>query len=196
MQKFSKQIVLASASPRRIELLQGLGLNFITHPSDFEESQTSLPAHELVLHNAIGKAQKVARHYKNALIIGVDTIGSFKNHILEKPQDREDAAEILRLLSNTTHSVLSAIAIINTNGGKMITGVEETLITMDRLSEDDIYGYIDSKEGEDKAAGYAIQGRGALFVKRIEGDYFNVVGLPIYLLRKMLADFGLKDWFK
>ncbi|MBU1151804.1 septum formation protein Maf [Patescibacteria group bacterium] len=195
MQKFSKQIVLASASPRRIELLNELNLDFTTHPSDFNESETSLPAKELVLHNAIGKAQKIARHYKNALIIGVDTVGAFKNHILEKPKDREDAAEILRLLSNTTHSVLSSIAIINTNGGKMVTGIEETFITMDRLSEEDIYGYIDSGEGEDKAAGYAIQGKGALFVKRIEGDYFNVVGLPIFLLRKMLKEFGYKNWF-
>ncbi|MFH1218241.1 MAG: Maf family protein [Candidatus Peregrinibacteria bacterium] len=186
-----KQIVLASASPRRKELLEGIGLKFIIHPSDFEEKNTHLSPEELVIHNSLGKAQDVARHYKNALIIGVDTVGALNDHMLNKPTDVADAKRILRLISNTTHKVLTGVCIMDADTKKTLTAVETTLVTMDRLEEDDIKSYIDSKEGEDKAASYAIQGLGALWVKKIEGDYFNVVGLPIFRLRKMLKKFKI-----
>ena len=182
-----KQLVLASQSPRRKELLEQIGLQFIIHPSDFEEKDTHLTPEELAMHNAMGKAQKVALKYKNALIIGVDTVVAFQNHQLGKPKDKEDAKRILRLLSNTTHKVISAVCIIDTDSKKNISALETTLVTIDRLDEKEIEDYVNSDEGWDKAAGYAIQGRGALYVKRIEGDYFNVVGLPIYLLRKLLT---------
>ncbi len=191
--KHKKQLVLASKSPRRKELLQDLGLDFMVHPSDFEEKDTHLTPEELVTHNALGKAQDVARHYRNALVIGVDTVGVFQDHIINKPKDREDAKRILRLLSNTTHKVISGICVMDSDKKRAITAVETTLITMDRLEESEIEAYLDSGEGEDKAAGYAIQGLGSLFVKRIEGDYFNVVGLPIYRLRKLLKKMGVKN---
>ena len=188
------QIVLASNSPRRKELLEAIGLDFTVHPSQFEEKDTHLTPQELALHNAIGKAQDVVRHYKDALIIGVDTVVAFENHFLGKPKDKEDHKRILRLLSNTTHKVVTAICVINTKNNKNISATEETLVTMDRLDEADIEAYINSGEGDDKAAGYAIQGLGSLFVKRIEGDYFNVVGLPVYRLRKLLKEFGVKQF--
>ncbi len=191
--KHKKQLVLASKSPRRKELLQDLGLDFMTHPSDFEEKDTHLTPEELVAHNALGKAQDVARHYRNALVIGVDTVGVFQDQIINKPKDREDAKRILRLLSNTTHKVISGICVMDSDKKRAITAVETTLITMDRLEESEIEAYLDSGEGQDKAAGYAIQGLGSLFVKRIEGDYFNVVGLPIYRLRKLLKKMGVKN---
>ena len=184
-----KQLVLASKSPRRKELLEQIGLQFIIHPSDFEEKDEHLSAEELAMHNAMGKAQQLARKYKNALIIGVDTVVSFQHHQINKPKDEEDAKRILRLLSNTTHQVISAICIIDTDNGKNISGLEVTNVTMDRLDEKDIAAYIASGEGEDKAGAYAIQGLGALYVKKIEGDYFNVVGLPIFLLRRLLTKF-------
>lgn len=187
-----KQLILASKSPRRRELLEQIGLKFIAHPSDFEEKDTHLTPEELALHNAIGKAQQVARKYKNALIIGVDTVVAFQEHQINKPKDSADAKRILRLLSNTTHKVISAICIMDSDKDRHITGVETTLVTMDRLDEKDIEAYISSGEGEDKAGGYAIQGLGALFIKKIEGDYFNVVGLPIFLLRKLLKEMGVK----
>lgn len=192
---FSRQLVLASKSPRRRELLESLGWEFIVHPGNFEEKETletSGPAEDLALHNAIGKAQSVMRHFRDALIIGVDTVVAFNEHLLGKPKDREDAGRILRLLSNTTHKVISAICVIDSKNGKNISAIETTMITLDRLEEADIEAYINSGEGADKAGGYAIQGLGALFCKRIEGDYFNVVGLPIYRLRKLLGDFGVK----
>ncbi len=188
------QLVLASKSPRRKELLESIGLTFLTHPSDFEEKDTHLSPEELALHNAIGKAQKVAPHYRDALIIGVDTVVYLQDHFLGKPKDKEDHKRILRLLSSTTHKVSSAICIINTKNGKNVSAVETTLVSMDRLDEEDIKEYVNSGEGEDKAAGYAIQGIGALYVKKIEGDYFNVVGLPIFLLRKLLKAMGMKKW--
>lgn len=187
-----RQIVLASKSPRRKELLDAIKVDFLVHPSDFEEKDTHLSAEELALHNAIGKAQDVARHYKDALIIGVDTVVAFNEHMIGKPSDREDAKRILRLLSNTTHKVISAICVIDSKSKKNVSGLETTFVTMDRLDEEDIESYVNSGEGEDKAAGYAIQGLGSLFVKKIEGDYFNVVGLPIFRLRKLLKEFGIK----
>lgn len=187
-----RQLVLASASPRRQELLQGIGLDFIVHTSDFEEREQHLSPEELATHNAIGKAQTVARKYRDALIVGVDTVVAFQEHQIGKPKDEEDAKRILRLLSNTTHKVISAICIIDSKNEKNISGIETTLVTMDRLDEADIEAYIKSGEGHDKAAGYAIQGVGSLFVKRIEGDYFNVVGMPLFLFKKLLREFGVK----
>lgn len=186
------EIVLASASPRRTELLNTINLPFTHHPSDFKELDELDDAEALVSHNAFGKAQRVARHYREALIIGVDTVGSFQGQILNKPKDDEDAARILRLLSNTTHEVISAITIFNSKTKKNVTATETTKISFDRLSEADIAKYIASGEGRDKAAGYAIQGLGALHIKGIEGDYFNVVGMPLHLLKHLLKEFGVK----
>lgn len=187
-----KQLVLASASPRRKELLDNIGLDFLVHPSKFEEKDTHETPEQLALHNAIGKAQDVARHYKNALVLGVDTVVAFQDHQIGKPRDPEDAKRILRLLSNTTHKVISALCIIDSNSFKNVTAIETTLITLDRLEEAEIEAYVHSGEGIDKAGGFAIQGLGSLFVKKIEGDYFNVVGLPIFRLKKLLKEFGVR----
>jgi nucleoside triphosphate pyrophosphatase len=188
-----KQLVLASASPRRKQLLEELGFDFMVHPSDFEEKDTHLSPEELVTHNALGKAQDVARHHRNSLIIGVDTVGAFQDQILNKPKDRKDAKRILRLINNTTHRVISGICVMDSDKKRAITAVETTMITVDRMEDAEIDAYIRSGEGEDKAAGYAIQGLGSLFVKNIDGDYFNVVGLPIYRLRKLLKKMGVKN---
>jgi septum formation protein len=190
--KINKPIILASASPRRQELLEALKLDFIVHSSDFHEKESGMPAHELAIYNALGKAQEVARHYKNALIIGVDTVVAFNDRVIGKPKDEQDAREILRFLSNTTHQVISALCIMDAKTRKTITATETTQVTMDRLEETDIDAYIASGEGVDKAAGYAIQGLGSLYIKGIQGDYFNVVGLPVYRLRKLLREFGIK----
>lgn len=194
--KINKQLVLASQSPRRQEILTNLGLEFLVHPSTFTEKDTHLTAQELALHNALGKAQDVARHYKDALIIGVDTVVAFQDHQIGKPKDKEDAKRILRLLSSTTHEVISAICIIDTKNGKNVSQTQTTHITLERLEESDIEAYVNAENYTDKAAGFAIQGLGGLFVKHIEGDYFNVVGMPIYLLRKLLKEHGIKNFIK
>ncbi|MEK7673489.1 MAG: Maf family protein [Patescibacteria group bacterium] len=187
-----KQLILASGSPRRKELLENLGIEFTVHPSDFEEKETHITPEELALHNAIGKAQQISKHYKNAFILGADTVVAFQDHQIGKPKDQEDARRILRLLSNTTHKVITALCLIDTDNKKMISAHETTYITIDRLEESEIEAYVQSGEGIDKAGGFAIQGLGSLFIKKIEGDYFNVVGLPIFLLKMMLKKFGVK----
>jgi septum formation protein len=154
-------------------------------------SEPKQPSKELALFNAIGKAQSAAKHFKNSIIIGVDTVGESHGHILGKPKDREDAKRLIRLISGTTHKVVSAVCLVNTVSGKTISATSETLVTMDKMEEKEIEAYVESGEGDDKAAAYAIQGKGALFIKRIEGDYFNVVGLPIYTLKKLLKEFEI-----
>lgn len=200
------QIILASKSPRRIELLREIGLEFVSYSPDFEEEtgestaqSTAQPtnpktATDLALHNAIGKAQEASRRFKNAIIIGVDTVGESHGHILGKPKDREDAKRLIRLISGTTHKVVSGVAVIRTSEGRKtrtLSATTETLVTMEKMDEKEIDAYIESGEGDDKAAAYAIQGKGSLFIKKIEGDYFNVVGLPIYTLKKLLKSFDI-----
>lgn len=190
-----KKIILASKSPRRQELLKAIKLKFTVHPSDFEEKEHHENPEQLALHNAEGKARDIARHYKNALIIGVDTIGYHDGQILGKPKNREDHRRILEILSSSTHKVITGLCVIDTQDQKSYSTIETTLITMDNLSDKDIETYITSGEGEDKAAGYAIQGIGSLFVEKIEGDYFNVVGLPVFALRKLLNQLGFDHWY-
>lgn len=190
--KSQKKLVLASKSPRRKELMEQIGLEFEVHPGDFEEKDTHLNPEDLTVHNALGKAQAVVPHHKNSLIIGVDTVGAYKDHIIGKPKDDQDAKRMLNILSNTTHKVVSGIAIIDSDSKKAISAAVTTLITMDELEPDFIDAYIKSGEGRDKAASYAIQGRGALFIREIKGDYFNVVGLPIYQMKRILQEFNYK----
>lgn len=193
-----KTIILASKSPRRKELLANLGLKFTVHPSNFKEKSshitpknTKRTPQNLVLHNAIGKAKDIEKHYKDALIIGVDTIVVCKNHVIGKPKNKEDAIRILKILSGTTHQVISGICLIDTKTGKTVSDTEITLIKMARLKGEEILSYVRSGEGVDKAAGYAIQGLGSLFIKSIEGDYFNVVGLPLYKLKKLFEKLNI-----
>ncbi len=190
----NKQIVLASNSPRRSELLNSIKLDFIVHPPDFTEKLEGLSPEELAKYNALGKAQSVARHYHDALVIGVDTLVVVGDHILGKPKNTEDHKHLLRLQSGATTKVISGLTVLNSKTNKAITLTETTLVTMDRFDERDIEAYIASNEGSDKAGGYAIQGLGALFIKKIDGDYFNVVGLPVYRLRKVLEEFGIDRW--
>lgn len=186
------QIILASGSPRRKELLEQIGLKFKVHPSNFEEKETHLTPEKLALHNAIGKAEEIAKLYKNAIVIGVDTVVSYKNHLLNKPKNEQDHKRMLKILSGKTQKVISAICLIDTRTNKKLTSTETTKVKMDRLTPEFIKAYIDSGEGLDKAGGYAIQGKGSLFIKAIEGDYFNVVGLPLNKLRKMFEKIGLQ----
>jgi len=186
--KINRKIILASASPRRYELLKQIKIEFETHTSQFQEKEEAENPEELVLYNAEGKAQEVSKYYENAIIIGVDTIGVCENEILLKPKDQEDSKRILKMLSGTSHKVISGICLIDSKTGRELTKTESTKVTIDDLSDLEIDEYIASGEGSDKAAGYAIQGIGAKYVKSIEGDYFNVVGLPINTLYKMLGE--------
>lgn len=186
------RIILASNSPRRKELLSQVGVNFDIIPSEFEERMVGLPAAELVEYFAYMKAKDVAaRVQEEALVIGSDTI-VYLDGVMGKPENNEDAFKMLSLLSGKKHQVISGLSIINTATGESLTGHESTAVKMKELSSAEITAYINTGEPADKAGAYAIQGMGSLFVERIEGDYFNVVGLPLFRLGSMLKHFGIK----
>lgn len=184
-------LILASASPRRQEILRSLGLEFQTVASGYREEKHNLAPHEFALKNAIGKAETVAENHPSAYVIGVDTIASFQHHILEKAANETQAAKMLKLLSGTTHEVYTGVCVIESETGKKNTAVEITRVKFTEMCADEIKAYVRSAEWKDKAGSFAIQGLGALFIERIEGDYFNVVGLPVFRLYKMFKAFGI-----
>lgn len=186
------RIILASNSPRRKELLTQVGVMFEIIPSKFEEKIAPLQPSKLVEHFAYMKGSDVAKSITGeALVIGSDTV-VYLDEVMGKPRHQEDAFNMLRKLSGKQHQVLSGLSIINTATGEVLTGHECTKVKMKELSDADITAYINTGEPMDKAGAYAIQGMGSLFVEGIEGDYFNVVGLPLFRLGKMLEHFGVK----
>lgn len=187
-----KKIILASQSPRRKELLELLNIPFVVHPSNIEEvvNEESYPF-QVVESLALQKANDVASNYHNGIIIGTDTIVVYEHNILGKPKDENDAFEMLKLLQGQAHEVYSGLAIIDADTGKSIVSHRVTKVFMYPLSDDDIVFYLNTKEPLDKAGSYGIQGVGSIFIEKIEGDYFNVVGLPLSLLRKQLLEFGV-----
>lgn len=196
MLKTNHKLVLASASPRRKELLSMLALPFEVLTSEVEE--TSVQANTMqdyVKEVALLKTRDVAKKATNATIIGADTIVVYNQELLHKPKTREEAISHLLRLSNNKHSVMTAVAIIEPNG-KETTFVEETTVVFHRLSQELIEAYVDSGDPFDKAGGYGIQTIGTLLVKRIEGDYNNVVGLPLAALFSQLVDLQIVQFAK
>jgi len=173
-----RSIVLASASPRRRELLGSLGLTFAVEPADVDEAILPEEGPEsLVSRLAAAKAAVLAGRYPDALVIAADTTVVVGGEVINKPVDREENAEFLRLLSGTTHDVYTGHALrlgVSADGG-----VVRTRVRFRRLTDGEIDRYVDSGEGIDKAGGYAIQGLGAAHVDAIEGSYTNVVGLSL-----------------
>jgi septum formation protein len=184
-----KRLILASSSPRRYELLSLTLLPFETYPSTLEEKMDlSLSPSHLVESLAEQKASDVFSQKPNHVVLGADTIVSFKNNRLGKPQDKDEAAAMLRMLSGQTHEVYTGVCIMD-EGKKEIFSVK-TSVTFYTLDEEMISWYIGTGEPFDKAGSYGIQGSGSLLVEKIHGDYFNVVGLPISKVMRSLMDFG------
>jgi septum formation protein len=190
-------LVLASASPRRQELLRNAGIPFVVHATDIAEVPREREAPRAFAERlAREKALAVFRQLSDDFILGADTIVVVDTQILGKPRDRADAERMLRLLSGRTHQVITGVCLITpqrTVNRKPGTGLEDvrsetTLVTMDSLTDHDIRSYISTGEPMDKAGAYAIQGMASRWVSRIEGDYFNVVGLPVSLVYKMLRE--------
>ena len=188
-----KNIVLASASPRRAELLKLINLEFIVVPSYITETiDEKLSIEEVVQSLACQKATDVAKNLKaGELVIGADTV-VVKNGILGKPQNREQAFCMLQALQGEWHEVLTGLAVIDTRLQKIQLGFERTRVKMKPLSDEKIISYINTGESDDKAGAYGIQGFGSLLIERIDGCYFNVVGLPLQKLSCMMEDFGVK----
>ena len=183
------KLVLASASPRRQELIQLLGLRAEIHPSGIAEDVTEADPSLLVQKLAFQKAEDVAKQYsKDYLVIGADTVVFFEDRILGKPKSEEDAYRMLSALSGRTHQVYTGVSLHFQ--GKKMGFYEKTEVQFARLTEREIWDYIESKEPMDKAGAYGIQGRFAPFVKGIAGDYYNVMGLPLARLYQALKFLG------
>ncbi len=195
------EIILASASPRRKELLTVMGLPFTVCVSSADETvDKSLPPYFIVEQLSLLKASDVASRLKQegkeGIVIGADTVVVYDGIILTKPSDETQAKEMLKTLSGKWHSVLSGVTVMNTKNAKSETFFEETKVHFLELSEETIDKYIKTGEPMDKAGSYGIQGKGGLLIDKIEGDYFNVVGLPICRLSTVLKEeFGV-DCFK
>ncbi len=178
-------MILASASPRRRELLGLLGVPFEAISTDVEELTDGDPA-ELVVANALLKA-RAGRELSasEGLVIGIDTDVAIGGAILGKPEDAAGAERRLRELAGRTHEVLSGVAVIGEMGER--TALERTLVTFRDLTDGEIGAYVASREWEDRAGGYAVQGLGSSLVARVDGDLSNVIGLPIPLLSRMIG---------
>ena len=186
--KTTHAFVLASASPRRKELFSLLNVPFEIVTSDVEEtSVTAQNVQQYVTEVALLKTRDVAKKCPNKTIIGADTIVVYKDELLHKPKSSEEAIQHLQTLSNDTHAVLTAVAIIAPDGQE-ITFVEQTKVIFKDVPQPLIEAYVASGDPFDKAGGYGIQTDGVFFVNRIEGDYNNVVGLPLAsLVEKLLS---------
>lgn len=183
------ELILASGSPRRLELLRQIGLEPRVVVSRSEEEKTDRDPAHLVCHNALAKGQDVCSRLGDQVpILAADTVVALDGEILGKPRDRQEAAAMLRKLSGRSHQVLTGLALFYR--GKVLTHVETTQVQFSLLSEEDIAGYIRTGEPLDKAGAYGIQGRAALFIPTINGSYSNVVGLPLAALKKTLCRTG------
>lgn len=173
-----KHIILASASPRRKEILELADLEFDVMPSDAQEITTKTAPNEVVMELASIKAKDIyKKSEKQSMIVGADTVVAYQGQILGKPTDEADAKRMLTMLSGQTHEVYTGVCVIEDE--KIKTFYEETKVTFYEISDEQIDYYIKTGEPMDKAGSYGIQGKAAVFIKGIEGDYYNVVGFPI-----------------
>lgn len=187
-----KKIILASTSPRRKEILSKLRLPFEVQESNYEEDMTlDMPPDKLVEFLSIGKARAVAEKNQNAIIIAADTFVVFDHHRLGKPKTPERAKEMLELLSGNQHEILTGVTIIDTDTDQTRSFSETNRVYMTALSPEVIDAYIKTGEPLDKAGAYAIQEIGALLIEKVEGDFFNALGLPLRRLANELKDFGV-----
>jgi len=182
------RLILASASPRRAEILRTVGWPFEALPADIDESRHSGEDAVIYVERvARAKAEAAALLAPIATVLGADTVVVVEGEILGKPLDAEDARRMLRLLQDRWHQVLTGVALVNGEIGSSRTAHEVTEVRFAAMSEDEISWYVATGEPMDKAGAYAIQGKGARFVKEISGDYFNIVGLPVRLVYELVS---------
>ena len=191
-----KKIILASASPRRKELLRQIGLIFEVVPSEIEEDvKDGEEPREHVLRLARLKAQEIARDQDSAVIIGADTIVVLGGEILGKPKDEEEAFAMLSQMSGRVHRVFTGFCVLDASDGSEYSEAVESKVRFKHLTPEEIRGYIKTDEPMDKAGAYAVQGRGSYMIKEIQGSYTNVVGLPLCELVEVLSRVKVIDLF-
>jgi septum formation protein len=182
-------LILASASPRRQELLRNAGISFTVHAANISEIPLAGESpQECAMRLAMEKARAVFSLHPNECVLGADTIVVVNGEILGKPRDESDAVRMLCLLSGRTHEVITGVCLLS---GLEDVACERTLVSMTALSDEDVRQYVATREPMDKAGAYAIQGIASRWIHRIEGDYFNVVGLPVALVYRMLKQHGV-----
>ena len=185
-----RPLILASSSPRRSEILTAIGWPFEAQAAHIDETRLDAESPEdFVLRLARGKAERVASGRLFGLVLGADTTVVVDGHILEKPRDEEDARRMLRLMSERWHEVLTGVALVSAESGRAATGLERTRVRFAPMSDEEIAWHVETGDVLDKAGAYAIQGRAALFIEAIEGDYWNVVGLPVRLVYELARGF-------
>jgi septum formation protein len=189
------KLILASASARRAEILRDAGLSFVVLSSVVDETPyPSESPNDLVERLALTKAELVAaRAIGPAIVIGADTVISLDGHVLGKPRSTDDARHMLEKLSGRTHTAVTGIALIRLPDAERRTFVESTLVHFAALKSDEILRYLATGEPHDKAGAYAIQGHAGRFIPRVEGCYFNIVGLPLSRLYHALVDLGWSE---
>ena len=181
------KIVLASASPRRANLLKQIGLEFQICPSRVDESAiTDTSPDSAVQELALTKAKAVAGNHMNGLVIGADTVVVINRRVIGKPEHAAHAVDILTQLSGVCHEVMTGVALVDLERRREVVWQEKTVVQFRKLHRREILTYVNSGEAVDKAGAYGVQGRAAAFVERIEGCYFNVVGLPLASLVERL----------
>lgn len=182
-------LVLASGSPRRRELLAGLGVRFTVRPADVDETPRPGEEPAAYVHRlACEKVAAVAR--AGELVLGADTTVVLDGRILGKPEHADDARAMLAAIAGREHVVLTGVAAFDAASGRTASAVERTAVRMAAMSAAEIAWYVDTGEPMDKAGAYGIQGYGALFVAAVFGNYLNVVGLPLPLVRRLMAELG------
>src|SRR5664279_2776513 len=178
-------LILASNSPRRAELLRNAGISFTVDPAHIpEQPRTGEPPLQYVQRLARDKARVVFSRHPDNVVLGADTVVVVDEHLLEKPRDAADAARMLRLLSGRAHQVITGVCLVAKDYEQ--TEAEITEVRFSTLSESEITGYVETGEPMDKAGAYAIQGMASRWVERIDGCYFNVVGLPVPRVFRMM----------
>ena len=182
--------ILASKSPRRKELLKNIGVNAEVVTANIDESKLrDLPPEKMVTELAMLKAADVARSFRGStIVIGADTAVVLEGKVFGKPKSMDEAKKMLRTLSGKTHEVYTGYCVFDCSDASAVSKYEVTKVTFRALSEDEIDSYVKTREPMDKAGAYGIQKKGSVFIKKIDGDYFNVVGLPVCALTELLKN--------
>jgi len=189
----NRKIILASTSPRRKELMERLGLKFEIVRSDYEEDM-SLKMHPMELAKFLSKCktEAVAKKYKNHIIIAADTFVALKYELLGKPHTEIEARKMLEKISGKVVSIITGYTIVDSLINKKISKAVEAKVYIKKLTAEEIANYIKTKDPLDKAGAFAVQGIGSVIIKKIEGDFFGIVGLPLYDLAESLKKFGIR----
>ncbi len=188
--RVGRRLVLASTSPRRVDLLGQLGLSFDVMDPGLAENSSSTDAETRVMENSLNKGRAVADGMKEGVVVAADTVVLLDGAVLEKPRDASDAERMLRTISGRVHTVVSAVTVIDVSSRKVDTSVSRTKVKIRELSDEQIGAYVGSGEPLDKAGAYAAQGLGSVLIEWVDGCFYNVVGLPISLLYDMLRSIG------